>query len=407
MDKRFRYAGKHVHDLTVEGITVRVWDVRSPDHREAIEATLRPLAKAGFVHPFVALMPDYHPGEGVLIGSVIPTREVILPSVIGGDLGCGMTALPLPIRGDSLAAVLPALDAALRASIPVGTADNTVVTPRVRDNRLWQQDFRAPLLPNRQRRKLLRQFASLGGGNHFLEIQQDEGAQVWIMLHSGSRYLGVSVRDYYVAQGQQHNGVDPRLYRRIPYLPATSPLAEDYLHDLQLAVDFARESRREMMIRALEAFCAVVPELRGRSAHEFQAEICDVTHNYVARERHFDEDLFVHRKGAIHVSAGELGLVPGSMGTCSYIVEGRGNRFGLDSCSHGAGRAMSRANATRKISDQEFLDSVAGVFHQADSRLKDEAPAAYKNIRQVMRAQRDLVRIRHELQPLLSIKGAC
>jgi tRNA-splicing ligase RtcB len=405
VDKQFRYRAKHVHDLSVGDSLIRLWDVEGAINSEMIRSAFRPLLATGFVWPYVALMPDYHPGEGSMIGSVIPTRDVLLPSVIGGDLGCGMTAVCLLMQADQASPQLPRIEKRLRENIPVGTAHNALVTDRVRGNPIWQRDIRAPILANRLRRKMLRQFASLGGGNHFLELQQDQDGRAWAMLHSGSRYLGVTVRDYYVEPGQAENDVDRRLYAKVPYLRAGTQLAKDYLADLQLVLDFARESRKEMMIRVLEVLAETFPEIESIASQRLMEMAYDIAHNYIGEEEHLGERLFVHRKGAICLAEGQIGLVPGSMGTCSYIVEGRGNRFGFRSCSHGAGRAMSRGDAFRTISDREFANSMEGVVHEHDVRIKDEAPAAYKDIRRVMRAQKDLVRVRYTLQPILSVKG--
>ncbi|MBN1590610.1 MAG: RtcB family protein [Pirellulales bacterium] len=405
MDKQFRYHEKCVHDLAVDTSLVRLWDVEGAVNGEMIRAAFRPLLATGFVWPYVALMPDYHPGEGSMIGSVIPTRDVLLPSVIGGDLGCGMVAVRLPVHVDQIISELPSIEMVLRANIPVGTAHNPLVTARVEQNPIWQREVRAPILANRLRRKMLRQFASLGGGNHFLEIQRDQAGRVWVMLHSGSRYLGVTMRDYYVEQGKKQEGIDRRLFAKAPYLQARSQLADDYLADLRLVLDFARESRKEMMIRVLEVLSAVFPHTQGMSWQELIGTAYDIAHNYVGEEEHFGERLFVHRKGAICLTKGQVGLIPGSMGTCSYVVEGRGNSFGFNSCSHGAGRLMSRAEAFRVITDKDFTQSMEDVIHAHDPGMKDEAPAAYKDIHRVMRAQRGLVRVLHELNPLLSVKG--
>ncbi|MCE5267700.1 MAG: RtcB family protein [Planctomycetaceae bacterium] len=405
MDKRFRYREKWVHDLPVGDTLVRVWDAAGAVNGDMICSAFRHLAAAGFVWPYVALMPDYHPGEGSMIGSVVPTRNFLLPTVIGGDLGCGMTAVRLPIDADRLLSVLPDVEKRLRETIPVGTAHNSIVTERVRDNPIWESRIHAPILANRLRRKMLRQFASLGGGNHFLEFQRDQEGSAWAMLHSGSRYLGVTIRDYYVEQGQQQPAIDSRLYAKVPHLIVDTPLAGDYLADLQIVVDFARASRKEMMLRALEGIAGAMPGAIDVRPYELIEAALDIAHNFVAEEEHFGERVFVHRKGAIRLAEGEVGLIPGSMGTSSYVVEGRDNAFGFNSCSHGAGRAMSRGDAFRDISDKDFRNSMEGVSYQHDARIKDEAPAAYKDIRRVMRAQKDLVRIVHELQPLLSIKG--
>ena len=405
MDKQLRYREKHVHDLPVEDSFVRLWDAEGAINGEIIRSAFQPLLATGLVWPYVALMPDYHSGEGSMIGSVIPTKEVILLTVVGGDIGCGMTAIRLPIQTAQVSSALPRIEQRLRKAIPVGTAHNAVVLDRVQNHPIWDRDVRAPVLANRMRRKMLRQFASLGGGNHFLEIQRDQDEQVWIMLHSGSRFLGVTVRDYYVKQGRTQEGIDPKLYARFPHLIAGSRLADNYLADLSVVLDFARASRKEMLLRALEVAAQCVPEIDDDSCQPLADAAYDIHHNFVAEEEHFGQKLFAHRKGAIRLAAGQVGLVPGSMGTNSYVVEGRGNPFALNSCSHGAGRAMSRADAFRTISDKHFADSLEGVVHQHDVRMKDEAPEAYKDIRRVMRSQKDLVRIVHTVQPLLSLKG--
>ena len=263
MDKQFRYHQKHVHDVPVEPSVVRLWDAEGAINRESIQSAFRPLLKTGFVWPYVALMPDHHPGEGSMIGSVIPTRDVLLPTVIGGDLGCGMTAVALPLTVDGITPALPRLAELFRERIPVGTAHNPQVTARVAGHPLWQRDVRAPLLANRLRRKLQRQFASLGGGNHFLEVQYDQEGRGWVMLHSGSRYLGVIVRDHYVERGQVQDGVDARLYARIPHLHAASDLARDYLADLQFVMDFAAASRKEMLLLRIGVSCGSLPAARG------------------------------------------------------------------------------------------------------------------------------------------------
>jgi tRNA-splicing ligase RtcB len=405
VDERFAYRSKYVHDISVEDSTVRLWSARGRTDRRLIEKAFAPLLRTPFVYPYVALMPDYHPGEGSMIGSVIPTRGVLLPSVIGGDLGCGMAAVRLPLNRDEIEPKLRALQKKLLERIPVGTAHNARVSERVKSNAIWRRESRAPFLTQRLHRKLLRQFASLGGGNHFLEIQADQEEGVWVMLHSGSRYLGVIVRDTYVESGREHPGVDADLYRRLPHLVVGSPLASDYLHDLVLALDFARESRKEMMLRALEVLADEFTNVERVGAEKLIESAFDVAHNLVLGEEHFGELLFVHRKGATRVAEGEIGMIPGSMGTMSYVVEGRGNRHSFCSCSHGAGRAMSRAEAFKRVSDREFRRSMKGVVYEHDERIRDESPLAYKDVESVLRAQKDVVKILFQLRPLLSIKG--
>jgi tRNA-splicing ligase RtcB (3'-phosphate/5'-hydroxy nucleic acid ligase) len=401
MDRRYTYRQKNVHDIPVGGITVRLWSTEGAQDRRLIKKAFEPLAQAGFVHPYLALMPDWHPGTGAVVGSVISTREVLLPTVVGGDIGCGVAAVRLPLTIFDLVPSIEAIGRRLRDVVPVGSAFNSVVSDRVKKYPLWDKELRARV-SSRTLRKLVRQFGSMGGGNHFLEIQKDHEQQLWIMLHSGSRYLGVEVRDWYVQQGADQTGIDKRLYARIPHLIAGSPLASDYLLDMKLVMEFARESRREMMLRALE----VIHDHAGQlDTTALVTQVIDIHHNYVDHEEHFGESLYIHRKGAVRLADGQLGSVPGSMGTASFIVQGRGNPYGFFSSAHGGGRRMSRAEAMRKVSRKDYQKSLEGVICAHSELLLDEAPEAYKDIRMVMRGQADLVKTLYELMPVLSVKG--
>jgi tRNA-splicing ligase RtcB len=401
MGKAYRYAKRNVHDLDVAGMTVRLWSVEGAEGKSTINRLFEPLARTGFVHPYVALMPDWHPAQDAVVGSVVPTWDVLLPSVVGGDIGCGVATVRLPVTAGQLEESFEALARRLREVVPVGSSFNSVVTERVMGNALWNKKLRAGV-PNRTWRKLMRQFGSLGGGNHFLEVQQDHDGYLWIMLHSGSRYLGVEVRDWYVNYGRDQSGVDRRLYSRVPFLTADSDAACDYLADMRLVVEFASESRHEMLLRAVEVVKEFHPEIDA--AGSMRAKI-DINHNYVEQEQHFGERLYVHRKGAIRVANGQNGSVPGSMGTSSFVIEGRGNEYAFNSCAHGGGRRMSRAEAARRVSRKDYDRSVEGTVCAHEGLLLDEAPAAYKDIRTVMRGQVDLVKILFELRPLVSVKG--
>lgn len=405
LDKRFKYRQKFVYDLPVGNSTVRLWSADGTAGKRKIEKAFLPLLKRQFVFPYVALMPDFHSAEGAMVGSVIPTRDVILPAVIGGDIGCGVTAVRLPLNWESVTTKLSDIHTSLQAAVPTGSSHNTVITERVKSNKIWDRSLRSPVLTNRLGGKLIRQFGSLGSGNHFIEILEDNEYGIWVMLHSGSRALGVAVRDYYLKAGESCPGIEGKLYSKIPHLAVGSELAGDYLTDLEYVLEFARESRREMLLRVLEVLSALFGELEPSINDDLIAAAVDVAHNYIAEEEHFDERLFIHRKGAIRVRDGECGLIPGSMGSASFVVEGRGNEFSFCSCSHGAGRSMSRGEAFRRISEKNFRDSMRDVVYEYSDQLRDEAPAAYKSIARVMRAQKDLVAIRHKLQPLLSVKG--
>ena len=405
MDKRFRYRRKSVYDIQLENGVVRLWNADGTANKKMLEKAFQPLFAPGFIYPYIALMPDYHPGEGSMIGSVIPTRDVLLPAVMGGDLGCGMAAVRVPVPASEVMPRLGLIRAMIKERIPTGDAYNDEVIPRVQENAIWHKMAERPWFTSNIRYKAFRQFGSLGAGNHFIEIQADDQDQTWIMLHSGSRFLGAAIREHYVRKGQQETGIDTNIYSKVSYIAAKSPLATNYLRDVALTVDFARENRKEMLLRILSVFCDVFEALDQERTLAIINAAHDMAHNYVSAENYFGERLFVHRKGAIHVGEGDVGLIPGSMGTRSYIAEGRGNEYSFCSCSHGAGRAMSRKEAFKRISEKNFLKSMRGIAFDMDDRNKDEAPAAYKDISHVMRAQKDLVRIRVVLHPLASIKG--
>ena len=340
----------------------------------------------------VAVMPDVHLAREVCVGTVLATTRTVYPAAVGGDIGCGIAAVAFDCGADVLAAA-PAAErvlALLRDAVPVnrhrqarelpaGLATGTLSDPRL--EAVKRRDGRV-------------QFGTLGRGNHFLEFQSDEEGRLWLMVHSGSRAVGQAVRDHHV--GLARGGARPG--RAVAAV--TNPAA--YLADAEWARAYADASRRAM----LDAAAGVVASLFGAGRLDETLVACD--HNHVRRESHFGEELWVHRKGAASARAGEAGIIPGSMGTASYLVEGRGNADSLCSSSHGAGRAMSRDEARRRVSAREFDRQLRGVWFdpRAAPRLREEAPSAYKDIGAVMRAQRDLVRIVRTLRPVLSYKGA-
>lgn len=403
MKTGYEYGQKHVHDIRIGRSFVHCWNREGAPDGRMIGESFRLLLDTPWVFPYVALMPDYHPAPGTMVGSVIPTREVVLPTVVGGDIGCGMAALRLNLTREELEPRLEALWRVLAARIPAGTADKRQVLDRVRRLALWDDALYAERMAKRTLSKTMRQVGSLGGGNHFLEVLSDDQGRVWLLLHVGSRALGTLVLNRSLADGARQHAVDGRLYARLPYLRAGTDAAERYLADMNSVMAFARENRVEVMTRALEACAETIPS-SGYPA-DVRSCVIDVVHNYIAREEHFGEVLTVHRKGAIRAGRGEIGMIPGSMGSRSYIVEGRGNAYSFCSCSHGAGRVLSRREAAHRISDGDLRRAMNGTIYDARARLNDEAPQAYKDIRSVLRSQRDLVAIVHELRPLATVKG--
>jgi tRNA-splicing ligase RtcB len=340
----------------------------------------------------IAIMPDVHAATDVCVGCVVATRRLIYPAAVGGDIGCGIAAMAFDAEADDLLGDEPRpaklLDA-LKETVP----SNKHRQPRELPTELREKPFAEPRL-EAVRRDAAVQFGTLGRGNHFLEFQRDEEGRLWLMVHSGSRAVGPAVRDWYVARASRPGA-------RLLALDAESEVGHGYLADAEWARAYAAANRRAMA----EAVAALIGRLFGVSSLPGTWIECD--HNHVRREEHFGEALWVHRKGAAGAAEGQPGLIPGSMGSRSFHVEGRGEPESLCSSSHGAGRVMSREEARRRVMPRELKRQMEGVhFDEARAeRLRDEAPAAYKDIGQVMRAQRDLVRVVRVLRPMLSYKG--
>ncbi len=365
-----------------------------------VEASLQRLRRTADVR-HVAVMPDVHLGTDVCVGTVLATEQLLYPGAIGGDIGCGMAAIRFrdpagadgpaagPVPRAAAAAIFRGLYRAIPATKHPGPARLERLPPTLRERPLS-----ASSLETRKRRDGCVQLGTLGGGNHFVELQRDDAGALWLMLHSGSRGMGQAIL-------QHHLGALATPARGMPAVAADSPAGAAYLADLAWALAYAEANRGQMVTRAAEVVAsalAVEPEAASYVA-------CH--HNYIEREVHDGRLLWVHRKGAISARDGEPGLIPGSMGTPSFHVLGRGHPDSLCSSSHGAGRAMSRGEARRRVSARELEHEMTGTWfdvRQAD-HLRDEAPSAYKDIGAVMRAQRDLTRIVRRLHPLLSYKG--
>ena len=397
--------------LHAQGATpIKGWVRGVPLESQAHEQ-LRNIASLPFVGPWVAVMPDVHLGKGATVGSVVPTRGAIIPAAVGVDIGCGMAAVRTTLRAKDLPDSLGLLRSSIERSVPVGNGPggDHRKRPDSIDTRIAQSGLMPRLEAVRARHpkvrndKVDKQLGTLGGGNHFIEICLDEADAVWVMLHSGSRGTGNLIGTYFIEQARR------QLERRVLgfHLPDKDlafflegePLFEEYVEAVSWAQDYARENREAMMARVLH-------EMRHRLP-KFQLEKMAVNchHNYVQREQHRSESLLVTRKGAVSARAGELGIIPGSMGTCSYIVRGKGNADSFHSCSHGAGRVMSRTQARASITLKQHREATAHVECRKDAAVIDESPAAYKSIDAVMAAQTDLVEVLHTLRQVVCIKG--
>jgi tRNA-splicing ligase RtcB len=340
----------------------------------------------------VAVMPDAHLAEDVCVGTCVATRHRLLPAAVGGDIGCGMAAAAFACEAAVLDDPRPAAEllAAFYRSIPALRHSLPADMP----NDLAGKPLSHPSLERLREREGRAQFGTLGRGNHFVELQADDEGRLWVMLHSGSRAMGQAIRDHHVRNAEARES-------GLVSIAAESEAGVSYLSDMDWALAYAEASRLQM----LEVVVGVIREVLGIDALEGSTITCQ--HNHVRREVHGGEWLWVHRKGAISARAGEPGIIPGSMGTDSFHVAGRGEPAALSSSSHGAGRTMSRAEARQAISVRELERAMEGVWydHRLAPRLRDEAPSAYKDVRAGMRAQQDLTRIVRRLRPVLSYKG--
>ena len=398
--------------LTLDQGTVPVHIWTRDIEAEALQQ-LKNIARLPIVHHHVAAMPDVHLGIGATVGAVIPTRGAIIPAAVGVDIGCGMNAIRLSLDASRLPDHLGRLRGAIEAAIPVGFAqhrDGTRPgTPQSQRGRRFAAGLgkiaaRHPALRTMQRgfdATWVCQLGTLGSGNHFIELCLDEQQRLWVMLHSGSRGIGNVLGRYFIAaakEAMQRQGV--RLPDRdLAYLTAGTPLFDDYVDAVQWAQDYALENRRLMLDLIVAALRPHLPPF------VLEDEAIHCHHNYVARETHFGAAVYVTRKGAIRAGVGELGIIPGSMGARSFIVRGKGHPLSFASCSHGAGRRMSRTEAKRRFSRQDLETQTAGVECRKDSGVLDEIPGAYKDIDQVMAQQEDLVEVVHTLKQVLCVKG--
>jgi tRNA-splicing ligase RtcB len=394
-------------NLTRGRVPVKAW---TSDLEPEVRRQLENVANLPIIHGHVAAMPDVHAGIGATIGSVIPTKSAIIPAAVGVDIGCGMNAVRLSLTAGDLPQNLGRIRSAIEAAVPVGfdlhdkCPVEDALALRAMARRLQAIERKHPGLAKLQKNfseTWARQLGTLGGGNHFIELCLDESQRVWVMLHSGSRGVGNAMGRYFIERARREA---ERLDRRLPdrdlaWLDERTPLFDDYLEAVGWAQDYALANRREMMRLIVEALRRHLP------AFSVESEAVNCHHNFVARERHLGEDLYITRKGAIRAGAGELGIIPGSMGARSFIVRGLGSEESFCSCSHGAGRSMSRTEAKRRFSRQDLERQTAGVECRKDGGVIDEIPGAYKDIDQVMANQTDLVEVVHTLKQVLCVKG--
>ena len=399
--------------LATNNVPIKAWTNGVPFEPEA-EAQLRRIAALPFVHKWIAVMPDVHAGIGATVGSVIACDRAVIPAAVGVDIGCGMMAVKTSLSAAQLPDDLRPLRLAIEAAVPHGRSDRGGANdrgahgdPPSRTLAAWadlQAGYdeilaRHPSAGNAMR---VNQLGTLGTGNHFIELCLDEAGALWVMLHSGSRGAGNRIGSYFIERAKVEMR---RWFVNLPdedlaYLPQGSELFDDYLHAVGWAQRYAALNRELMMQATIEALRAT--DLPPFTAH---LEAVNCHHNYVSFEHHYDANVIVTRKGAVRARTGELGIIPGSMGAKSFIVRGKGNAESFTSCSHGAGRAMSRSKAKKTFTLADHAAATAGVECRKDADVIDETPGAYKAIDDVMAAQADLVDIVHTLKQIVCVKG--
>lgn len=369
------------------------------------------LSQLPFIHSHIAAMPDVHHGIGATVGSVIPTRGAIIPAAVGVDIGCGMNAVRLSLKASDLPDNLYSIRSAIEKRVPTGFDEHN--SPSIQGATLNNMGKHLDVITDKHpalvkmlknfHRQWGKQLGTLGGGNHFIELCIDESDDVWVMLHSGSRGVGNAIGRYFIEKAKKDVG---RELGKLPdkdlaYFTEGTQHFDDYVEAVGWAQDYAMVNRREMMRLVLDALQAS----KQLPAFTTTREAINCHHNYVQKEEHFGAEVYVTRKGAISAQQGQLGIIPGSMGAKSYIVRGLGNAQSFCSCSHGAGRRMSRTEAKRRFNTLDLEAQTQGIECRKDKGVVDEIPGAYKDIDAVMQNQTDLVEVVHTLKQVICVKG--
>ncbi|MDJ0277954.1 RtcB family protein [Sphingomonas sp. 2R-10] len=395
------------------GVPIKAW-TRGVPVEDGARAQLARAAQMPFIFKHVAVMPDVHIGIGATVGSVIPTKGAVIPAAVGVDIGCGMMAARTSLMASDLPDTLDGVRSAIEQAVPHGRS----VGRGKRDNGSWGSpppaivaawstlvqrfDRLCDKHPRLRNTNNLVHLGTLGTGNHFIELCLDEVGAVWVMLHSGSRGVGNAIGTFFIELARQ----DMRKWHLnlpdedLAYFPEGTDHFDDYVEAVGWAQDYAALNRRMMMTNVIAALRSVITK-----PFEAELEAVNCHHNYVTRENHFGENVLVTRKGAVRAAKGVMGIIPGSMGAKSFIVRGLGNPESFDSCSHGAGRVMSRTAAKKLVTLDEHIADTAGVECRKDEGVIDETPRAYKPIEAVMAAQADLVEIVHTLKQVVCVKG--
>lgn len=398
------------------GAPLKLWDSEGAFEQSAMDQ-LWNVSQLPIIHGHVAGMPDVHMGYGATVGSVIPTKGAIVPAAVGVDIGCGMVAQRTTLTANDVPSDLKPLRAAIERKVPHGRTNDG----KAGDRGAWSNvpagivsSWRERLEARYQKisaenekigtGKAIEQLGTLGGGNHFIEVCLDEEDRVWVMLHSGSRGVGNRIGQYFMRAAKEDMAKSHQQVTLhdadLAFLTENTKLFDDYVEAMTWAQDFAYLNREIMMARTLEVMRDFFPTSFQTDKHAVNCH-----HNYATKETHFGEEVWITRKGAVRAGKGDLGIIPGSMGTGSFIVRGLGNEESFCSCSHGAGRVMSRTKAKQLITLEQHVEAMRGIEGPTDARVLDESPAAYKPIEKVMDAQTDLVEVVHKLRQIVNVKG--
>lgn len=390
----------------LNGGTIKHWTKGVPIDSNTMNQAIN-VAKMDFIHKHVALMPDCHFGRGATVGSVIATKKAIIPASVGVDLGCGMIASQTTLTAKELPDTLKEIRELIERKVPLGKG-GTNEHLRQSSLQVWRKMVKKyediiEKHPNiNTKNNPAMQLGSLGGGNHFIEVCLDTEDNVWIMLHSGSRGIGNLIGRYFIEKAKEEmvkNHVH-LVDKDLAYFQEGSAYFDDYWEAVKWAQDYAKENREIMFNQVLASLREVLPRKVG-----LVNKMINCHHNYVDVETHFGENVYVTRKGAVRAREGDMCIIPGSMGAKSFIAKGKGNPESFHSCSHGAGRVMSRGQAKKSISIEEHIKATEGVECKKDKSVIDESPSAYKDIDTVMEAQKDLVEPVHQLKQILCVKG--
>ncbi len=387
--------------LNISGATADVlsWvthEMSSDEHQ-----MLRNVSRLPCLFKHVALMPDAHLGKGSMVGSVIATKNAVIPATVGVDIGCGMMAVKTPFKSGILDGKMAEFRHEIERAIPVGFNDYKEPVEESLAWDAWGEFDQLHKGVQDRKRKAMKQLGTLGGGNHFIEVCLDTDDRVWLMLHSGSRNIGNEVATRHIATAKSLHDLNTLPAADLAYFVQGTDEFRDYWHDLDWSQRYAMKNREIMMIRLVRSFNRMFNDQT-----EFTPEVTvNCHHNYVAVEEHFGDEVYITRKGAINAETGRYGIIPGSMGAKSFIIKGLGNPQSFNSCSHGAGRKMSRTKAKQNFTREDLEKQTAGVECRKDKAVIDEIPGAYKDIEEVMRAQTDLVEVVAELKQVICVKG--